>query len=198
MAFRIVVLVSGVGTLLQALLDAERDGRLCATVTAVGADRDNIEGLARAERAGVPTFVCPIAGDRAAWDVAITDRIAAYDPDLVVCAGFMKILGPVFLERFANRTINTHPSLLPAFPGAHAVRDALAAGVKVTGTTVFAIDDGVDTGQIIDQKAVNIDPNDTEASLHERIKEIERRLLVEVINQQADPSVPLSAMTPLR
>jgi phosphoribosylglycinamide formyltransferase-1 len=171
-----------VGSLLQSLLDAEADRRLHAHIAAVGADRP-AEGLARAERAGVPTFVVPLAGDRAAWDAALTERIAAFEPDLVVCAGFMKILGPAFLARFAGRAINSHPALLPSFPGAHAVRDALAAGVKVTGTTVFALDAGVDTGPILAQEPVRVEDGDTEASLHERIKVVERELLVDVVNR---------------
>lgn len=187
MSLRIVVLVSGSGTLLQSLIDAGAAGTLDAQVVAVGADRASIEGLARAERAGIPTFVHPLAkgADRGAWDGELTRLVAAYDPDLVVSAGFMKLVGADFLDRFCGRMINTHPALLPAFPGAHGVRDALAHGVKVTGCTVFTVDAGVDTGPILAQEAVPVLADDTEETLHERIKVVERALLVDVINSLA-------------
>ncbi|MEU1621921.1 phosphoribosylglycinamide formyltransferase [Streptomyces sp. NPDC008238] len=176
---RLVVLVSGSGTNLQALLDAGLH------VVAVGADRSGIAGLERAERAGVPTFVCRVAdhGDREAWDAALTEAVAGYEPDLVVSAGFMKIVGKEFLARFGGRLVNTHPALLPGFPGAHGVRDALAYGVKVTGCTVHFVDDGVDTGPIIAQGVVEVRQDDTEEALHERIKEVERTLLVDVVGR---------------
>ncbi|EFE67561.1 phosphoribosylglycinamide formyltransferase [Streptomyces viridosporus ATCC 14672] len=189
-ARRLVVLVSGSGTNLQALLDeiaatgAEAYG---AEVVAVGADREGIEGLARAERAGLATFVCKV-GDHATreeWDAALTDAVAAHEPDLVVSAGFMKIVGERFLARFGGRFVNTHPALLPSFPGAHGVRDALAYGAKVTGCTVHFVDDGVDTGPIIAQGVVEVRDEDDESALHERIKEVERRLLVEVVGRLA-------------
>ena len=150
MSARLVVLVSGVGTTLAALLEACADPSYGATVVAVGADRDGIDGLTRAQRAGIPTFVRKLADhpDRAGWDASLTDAVATYRPDLVVSAGFMKILGPGFLARFP-RVINTHPALLPAFPGAHAVRDALAYGVTVTGATAHLVDAGVDTGPVL-------------------------------------------------
>ncbi|MFG2734973.1 phosphoribosylglycinamide formyltransferase [Streptomyces harbinensis] len=154
---------------------------------AAGPPRDGIEGLRRAERAGVPTFVRRV-GDfatRADWDRALAGEVAAYEPDLVVSAGFMKIVGPAFLARFGGRFINTHPALLPSFPGAHGVRDALAHGVKVTGCTVHFVDAGVDTGPIIAQGAVDIREEDDEASLHERIKEVERSLLVDAVGRLA-------------
>lgn len=192
-----MVLVSGSGTNLQALLDASA-GDACgdvhgdvhgdaygATVVAVGADRDGVEGLARAERAGVPTFVERV-GDhpsRDEWDESLAARIAEHRPDLVVSAGFMKILGPRVLASFP--VVNTHPALLPAFPGAHAVRDALAYGVRVTGCTVHLVDAGVDTGPVIAQEAVAVRDGDDERSLHERIKTVERRLLVEVVGRMA-------------
>ena len=187
MSARLVVLVSGAGTNLQALLDACADPAYGARVVAVGADRHGTGGVARAERAGLPTFVCRIPDhpDRAAWDAALTETVAGHRPDLVVSAGFMKILGPAFLARFGGRTINTHPALLPAFPGAHAVRDALAYGVKVTGCTVHFVDEGVDTGPVIAQEAVPVRWHDDEESLHERIKQVERRLLVEVVGRLA-------------
>ncbi|SED32191.1 phosphoribosylglycinamide formyltransferase-1 [Amycolatopsis lurida] len=182
---KLVVLASGSGTLLQAVLDAVEKPNFPAKVVAVGADRAGIEALTRAERAGVPSFAVRMADhpDRAAWDKAITEAVAAYQPDLVVSAGFMKILGAEFLERFPGRVINTHPALLPSFPGAHAVADALAMAVKVTGSTVHFVDAGVDTGPIIAQEPVIVEPDDDEHVLHERIKAVERRLLVETIEK---------------
>ncbi|MHC3468289.1 phosphoribosylglycinamide formyltransferase [Streptomyces sp. 7R007] len=189
-AKRLVVLVSGSGTNLQALLDAiattgaEAYG---AEIVAVGADRDGIEGLARAERAGLPTFVRRVKdyGTREEWDAALAEAVSSYEPDLVVSAGFMKIVGKEFLARFGGRFVNTHPALLPSFPGAHGVRDALAYGAKVTGCTVHFVDDGVDTGPIIAQGVVEVRTEDDESALHERIKEVERRLLVEVVGRLA-------------
>lgn len=177
---RLVVLLSGTGTLLQALLDASADPAYGARVVAVGSDRPDVVGLDRARAAGVETFVHPLGAgaDRAAWDAELTARVAAYEPDLVVSAGFMKLLGPDFLARFGGRTINTHPALLPAFPGMHGPRDALAYGVKVTGATVFLVDAGVDTGVVLDQAVVPVLDDDTVHSLHERIKVAERDLLV--------------------
>ncbi|MFD7653102.1 phosphoribosylglycinamide formyltransferase [Actinosynnema sp. NPDC059797] len=184
---RVVVLVSGSGTLMQALLDATADPGYPVRVVAVGADRDGIAGLDRAERAGVPTFSVKLRdhADRAAWDVALADAVEAHRPDLVVSAGFMKILGPAFLARFGGRMVNTHPALLPAFPGAHGVRDALDYGVKVTGATVHLVDGGVDTGPILAQEAVVVTDDDDIESLHERIKVVERRLLVDVVARLA-------------
>ncbi|MGW1196102.1 phosphoribosylglycinamide formyltransferase [Streptomyces sp. NPDC002536] len=186
---RLVVLVSGSGTNLQALIeaiDADPDG-YGARIVAVGADRDGIAGLERAERAGLPTFVCRVQDHptREAWDAALAEAVAGYEPDLVVSAGFMKIVGKAFLARFGGRTVNTHPALLPSFPGAHAVRDALASGVKVTGCTVHFVDEGVDTGPVIAQGVVEVRDEDDESALHERIKEVERQLLVEVVGRLA-------------
>ncbi|UNZ17706.1 phosphoribosylglycinamide formyltransferase [Streptomyces sp. 891-h] len=185
---RLVVLVSGSGTNLQALIDAAADPALDTPyeIVAVGADRSGVEGLARAERAGIPTYVCRVKdyGSRAEWDAALAEATAAHAPDLVVSAGFMKVVGSSFLARFGGRFLNTHPALLPSFPGAHGVRDALAYGAKVTGCTVHFVDDGVDTGPVIAQRAVEVkdeDYNDEGVALHERIKEVERRLLVEVV-----------------
>lgn len=188
MPLRLVVLVSGSGTLLQALLDAQTAGTLAAQVVAVGSDRADAYGLIRAEAAAVPTFVHPLAkgADRAAWDARLAEIVAGYAPDLVVSAGFMKLVGPGFLARFAM--VNTHPALLPSFPGMHGVADALAHGVKVTGATLFAVDEGVDTGRILAQEAVRVLPEDTVESLHERIKVVERRLLVDFVNEYAATS----------
>ncbi|UUN28716.1 phosphoribosylglycinamide formyltransferase [Streptomyces sp. FIT100] len=188
-AARLVVLVSGSGTNLQALLDAIHDdpGGFGAEIVAVGADRDGIAGLDRARSAGLPTFVCKVKdyATREEWDRALADATAAHEPDLVVSAGFMKIVGKTFLDRFGGRFVNTHPALLPSFPGAHGVRDALAYGAKVTGCTVHFVDDGVDTGPIIAQSAVDVRDEDDEAALHERIKEVERQLLVDVVGRLA-------------
>jgi phosphoribosylglycinamide formyltransferase-1 len=177
----VVVLVSGSGTNLQALLDAGGQRLPNVEVVAVGADRAGIEGLARAERAGLPTFVVSVDDfdDRAQWDAALRGAIGAHAPDLVVSAGFMKLFGASVLDAFA--IVNTHPALLPSFPGAHAVRDALAYGVTVTGCTVHFVDAGVDTGPVIAQRAVAIEPTDDETTLHERIKSVERDLLVDVV-----------------
>lgn len=181
------MLVSGSGTLLQALIDAAAGPDYPVRLVAVGADRLGIEGLARAERATIPNFAVRLADhpDRASWDRALTDAIDAYRPDLVVSAGFRKILGPAFLAGYGGRILNTHPALLPAFPGAHAVTDALAHGVKVTGCTVHLVDEGVDTGPILAQRAVPIETDDTEDALHERIKVIERRMLVDTVGRLA-------------
>ena len=184
---RLVVLVSGTGTNLQALLDASAEPAFGALVAAVGADRAGIEGLARAERAGIPTFTRRLADypDRAGWDRALTDAVSSYRPDLVVSAGFMKLVGPAFLAAYGGRFINTHPALLPAFPGVHGVRDALDYGVKVTGCTVFMVDAGTDTGPVIAQAVVPVREDDDVAGLHERIKVAERALLVDTVRAMA-------------
>jgi formyltetrahydrofolate-dependent phosphoribosylglycinamide formyltransferase len=181
------VLVSGSGTNLQALLDATTDPAYGATVVAVGADREGILALKRAEDAGVPTFVRRVKDypDRAVWDRALRDEVQRHAPDLVVLAGFMKLVGPDFLADFGDRIVNTHPALLPSFPGMHGARDALAYGVKVTGCTLFVVAAGVDDGPIIAQAAVPVEDGDDEESLHERIKVAERRLLVEQVGRMA-------------
>lgn len=184
---RLVVLVSGSGTNLQALLDACTDPAYGARVVAVGADRDDIEGLARAEQAGVPTFVTRLDqfSSRDHWDLALADRVAAFEPDLVVLAGFMKLVGAEFLARFEGRVVNTHPALCPAFPGTRAPADALEYGVKVTGATLFVVDDGVDTGPIVAQTVVPVEDDDDVTALHERIKVAERRMLVDHVGRLA-------------
>ncbi|HSV65121.1 MAG TPA: phosphoribosylglycinamide formyltransferase [Mycobacteriales bacterium] len=185
MAARLVVLVSGSGTNLQALLDACADSAYGAQVVAVGADRDGIEGLARAERAGVPTFTVRVSDypDRPAWDAALTETVAKHEPDLVISAGFMKLVGTAFLAAFTGRFINSHPALLPSFPGMHGPRDALAYGVRITGVTIFMVDPGVDTGPIVAQAAVPVGEHDDVASLHGRIKGVERTLLVDTVGR---------------
>jgi phosphoribosylglycinamide formyltransferase 1 len=178
---RLVVLASGTGSLLNSLL-AATVGDYPARVVAVGTDRDCLAAEI-ASAASLPTFTVRL-GDhpsREAWDAAITEATAAHSPDLIVSAGFMKILGPQFLSRFCGRTLNTHPALLPAFAGAHAVPDALAYGVRVSGCTVHLVDAGMDTGPILAQEPVAVLDGDTEETLHERIKVIERRLLADVV-----------------
>ena len=182
---RLVVLVSGSGTNLQALLDACADPSYGARVVAVGADREDIEGLARAERAGIPTFVRQVSDfeTREGWDASLTTVVERFEPDLVVSAGFMKLLSTEFLDRFL--TLNTHPALCPAFPGMHGPRDALEHGVKVTGATLFVVDAGVDTGPIVAQVPVVVAEDDDVASLHERIKTAERAMLVDAVGRIA-------------
>jgi phosphoribosylglycinamide formyltransferase 1 len=179
------VLVSGAGTNLQALLDACADVSFGARVAAVGADRDGIAGLRRAEAAGIATFTRPVGEfpSRLDWDLAMTAACASFEPDLVISAGFMKLVGTDFLARFGGRFINTHPALLPSFPGMHGIRDALAYGVKLTGCTVFMVDAGTDSGPVIAQAAVPVEDDDDEASLHERVKVAERALLVQTVGR---------------
>ncbi len=187
MPARLVVLVSGAGTNLQALLEATREPAYGAQVVAVGADRPDIEGLRRAERAGVPTFVHRV-GDfstRADWDRELAATVASYEPDLVVCAGFMKLLGPPLLAAYGGRILNTHPALSPSFPGVQGPADALAYGVRITGCTLFLVDAGVDTGAIVEQRPVRVAEDDTVESLHERIKVEERAMLVETVGRMA-------------
>jgi phosphoribosylglycinamide formyltransferase-1 len=179
---RVVVLASGTGSLLQSLVAATTAEDYPARIVAVGVDRE-CAAARHADDAAIPHFRIGLRdfADRAAWDEALTDAALGFEPDLIVTAGFMKILGPRFLDAFAGRIVNTHPALLPSFPGAHAVRDALDHGVKLTGSTVHLVDSGVDTGPILAQEAVPVLDGDDEAALHERIKTVERRLLVDVI-----------------
>jgi phosphoribosylglycinamide formyltransferase-1 len=184
---RLVVLVSGEGTNLQALLDAGQDPAYGARVVAVGADRSGVRGLERAVAAGVPTFVERVGAhaDRLEWDRALTASVGGHEPDLVVLAGFMKLVGTAFLEAFGGRCVNTHPALSPAFPGTRAPADALAYGVKVSGATLFLVDEGVDTGPIVAQSAVPVAVDDDVTSLHERIKVAERSMLVDAVGRMA-------------
>jgi phosphoribosylglycinamide formyltransferase-1 len=184
---RLVVLVSGAGTNLQALLDATADPTYPAEVVAVGADRAGTGGVARARQAGLPTFELRVQdfASRADWDAALTDVVAAYEPDIVVSAGFLKLAGEVFLQRFTGRYVNTHPSLLPSFPGMSGAHDALDYGVKVAGCTLFVVDAGVDTGPILGQAVVGVRDDDDASTLHERIKTVERTLLVDVVGRMA-------------
>lgn len=184
---RVVVLVSGTGSNLAALLAAHADPAYGARVVAVVSNTDQAPALAKAQAAGVATAVVAPADfdDRAAWDAALARTVEVFDPELVVLAGFMRILGEPFLARFGGRIVNTHPALLPSFPGAHGVRDALAYGVRVTGCTVHLVDAGVDTGPIIAQAAVEVRDGEDEAGLHERIKVVERHLLVDTVGRLA-------------
>jgi phosphoribosylglycinamide formyltransferase 1 len=177
---RLVVLASGTGTTLQAVLD---DPRLAPQVVAAGTDVPGCAAMERAERAGVPTFAVALRDfpDRAAWNAELAETIGKHEPDLVVLAGFMRVLAPSVVTRF--RIVNTHPALLPAFPGAHALRDALAAGVTTTGVTVHWVDEGVDTGPIIAQVPVPIEPGDDESTLRARVQAAERPLYVETLNR---------------
>lgn len=189
---RLVVLASGTGSLLESLLDAAT-GDYPARVVAVGVDRD-CRAVKIATAAGIPSYCVRLGDypDRTAWDGAITAATAEHAPDLIVSAGFMKILGPQFLSRFPARVVNTHPALLPSFPGAHAVPEALDYGVKVTGCTVHLVDAGVDTGPILAQQPVEVLDGDDEQTLHERIKAVERRLLVDVLAALATRGVTWS------
>ncbi len=181
------MLVSGTGTNLAALLDACADPSYGARVVAVGADRHGTLAQERAEAAGLPTFVHRVADhpSREDWDAAMAGTVASHEPDLVVSAGFMKLAGPAFLAEFGGRYLNTHPALLPSFPGMHGVADALAHGVKVTGATLFVVDAGVDTGPILAQTAVPVLDGDDEATLHARIKTAEQAMLVEHVGRLA-------------
>lgn len=185
MTTKVCVLLSGSGTLCQALLDAIADGEVDAEVVAVVSDQADAYGLERARQRGIPAIAHPLprGGDRARWDRELTELVAGFEPDLVASAGFMKLVGADFLARFGGRTINTHPALLPSFPGMHGPRDALRAGVKVSGATVFVVDAGVDTGKILLQGAVDVRDDDDVESLHERIKVVERRLLIQAVSE---------------
>ena len=188
----VLVLISGSGSNLLALLQAAEHPLFPAKILAVGSDKP-ASGLAHADLYGVPTFVVEPAkfSDTQSWAKKLEENISHYNPDLIVLAGFMKILPSSFVNTFSPRIINIHPSLLPSFPGAHAVRDALASGAKETGTTIHIVDEGVDTGPILGQKSLAVLPSDDESSLHERIKVLERKLLVETIQslalKQLDP-----------
>lgn len=187
MPARLVVLVSGTGTNLQALLDASGDPAYGATVVAVGADRPGTLAEQRAQQAGVATFCLPLKdfASREEWDRALAAAVADHRPDLVVSAGFLKLVGKDFLQQFGGRFLNTHNALLPSFPGIHGPRDALAYGVTITGATLFVVDEGVDTGVVVSQVAVPVEDDDDEESLTERIKTAERAMLVDYVGRMA-------------
>ena len=184
---RVAVLISGSGSNLLAFLEGCANGTIPAEVVAVGADND-ASGLDHARRRGIPTFVEPLdrGADREAWGLRLADAVGASEPDLVILSGFMRILPPGFVHRFAPMLLNTHPAYLPEFPGAHAVRDAIEAGVTVSGASVIVVDDGIDTGPILAQRRVPVVEGDTEGSLHDRIKVVERELLADVVRDIAN------------
>lgn len=192
----LVVLISGGGSNLRALLEASRDPEFPARVTAIGADRE-ANGLAHAEDFGIPSFTVPYSSfdSRADWGEALLEQIMVWKPDLLVLSGLMRLLPPVVVDALSPRIINTHPAYLPEFPGAHGVRDALAAGVDRTGASIIVVDNGVDAGPIIAQERVQILPDDSEHALHERIKPVERRLLVEAVRDIATGAVDLEALS---
>ncbi|MCU1507493.1 MAG: phosphoribosylglycinamide formyltransferase [Microbacteriaceae bacterium] len=195
----LVVLISGGGSNLRALLEASEDAEFPARVVAVGADRD-ADGFAHAEEYGIPTFSVAMSNfpDRESWGDAILEQIRVWDPDLVVLSGFMKLLPPRVIAALSPRLINTHPAYLPEFPGAHGVRDAIAAGVTESGASVIVVDNGVDSGPIISQERVPVLPGDTESALHDRIKVIERELLVQAVLDIANGVVDLRAVSQTR
>lgn len=194
---RVVVLISGSGTNLKALLDAADAPDYPARIVAVGADVE-ADGLAHAEARGIPTFTVPFESypDRDAWGAALLEQIRVWQPDLTVLSGFMRLLPAATVDALAPDLINTHPAYLPEFPGAHAVRDALEAGVRETGASVIVVDSGVDTGPIIVRERVPVRPGDTEATLHERIKPVERRLLIQVVRDVAEATLRLAELPP--
>lgn len=192
----LVVLISGGGSNLRALLEASEDAEFPARVVAIGADRD-ADGFAHAEAFGIPTFsvAWPSFPDRDSWGDALLEQIEAWRPDLVILSGFMRLLPPRVVSALGPRVLNTHPAYLPAFPGAHAVRDALAAGVTRTGASIILVDDGIDSGPVIAQEPVPILPGDTEETLHDRIKLVERRLLVQTVLDIANGHLDLDRLS---
>lgn len=192
---RLVVLISGGGSNLRALLDASDDVEFPARVVAIGADRA-ADGLAHAEHYGIPTFVVPLEAfpTREAWGSEVLEQLRQWDADLVILSGFMRLLPAGVVTSLAPRLLNTHPAYLPEFPGAHGVRDALAAGVSETGASVIVVDEGVDTGPVVAQQRVPVLPGDTEARLHDRIKLVERDLLVQVVLDVANGHIDLKRL----
>jgi phosphoribosylglycinamide formyltransferase-1 len=191
----LVVLISGGGSNLRALLEVSEDAEFPARVVAVGADRD-ADGLAHAEEFGIPTFSLALSSfpDREAWGDAMLEQIRVWQPDLVILSGFMKLFPPRVVEALSPNLINTHPAYLPEFPGSHGVRDALAAGVSETGASVIVVDNGVDSGPIVSQRRIPILPGDTEAILHERIKPVERELLIQAVLDIANGHIDLKEL----
>lgn len=193
---KLVVLISGGGSNLRSLLDAAEDAEYPARVVAIGADRV-ADGLAHAEDFGIPSFTVAYSSypDRESWGVALLEQVQQWEPDLVVLSGLMRLLPPSVVAALEPNLINTHPAYLPEFPGAHGVRDAIAAGVTETGASVIAVDNGVDSGPTIAQERVAIHPNDTESTLHDRIKIVERRLLVQAVLDIANGTIDLKELT---
>jgi len=193
---KLVVLISGGGSNLRSLLEAAEDAEFPARVVAIGAGRD-ADGLAHAEDFGIPTFTVAYSNypDRESWGQALLEQVQQWQPDLVVLSGLMRLLPPSVVSALEPNLINTHPAYLPEFPGAHGVRDAIAAGVTETGASVIAVDNGVDSGPIIAQERVAVHPNDTESTLHDRIKIVERRLLVQAVLDIANGTIDLKELT---
>ena len=189
---KLVVLISGGGSNLRSLLEASEDAEFPARVVAIGADRQ-ADGLAFGEEFGIPTFTVPFTAypDRDAWGAALIEQVRQWEPDLVVLSGLMRLVPPAVVDEFAPHLINTHPAYLPEFPGAHAVRDALAAGVTETGASLIVVDNSVDGGPIIAQERIPVLPGDTESSLHDRIKPVERRLLIQAVLDIANSHLDL-------
>ncbi|MDP3952178.1 phosphoribosylglycinamide formyltransferase [Microbacterium sp.] len=189
----VAVLISGTGSNLRALLEAARPPDFPARIVVVGADRD-AEGLAHAEEFGIPSFTVPFRAydDREAWGEELGRRLDGWSPDLIVLSGLMRLLPASLVARYSPRIVNTHPAYLPEFPGAHGVRDALAAGVEQTGASVIVVDDGIDSGPILAQERIPVMPDDTEETLHERIKPVERRLLIDVVRRIATGELALT------
>jgi phosphoribosylglycinamide formyltransferase 1 len=192
---KLVVLISGTGSNLRALLEASEDAEFPARVVAIGADRE-ADGLLLGEEFGVPTFTVPFTAypDREAWGSALIEQVRQWGPDLVVLSGLMRLVPPAVVDAFSPYLINTHPAYLPEFPGAHGVRDALAAGVDQTGASLIVVDNSVDGGPIIAQERIPVLPGDTESSLHDRIKPVERRLLIQAVLDIANAHLDLKEL----
>ncbi|MDQ0893157.1 phosphoribosylglycinamide formyltransferase [Agromyces ramosus] len=192
---KLVVLISGTGSNLRALLEAAEDAEFPARVVAIGADRE-ADGLLLGEQFGVPTFTVPFTAypDREAWGAALIEQVRQWEPDLVVLSGLMRLVPPTVVDAFSPHLINTHPAYLPEFPGAHGVRDALAAGVTETGASLIVVDNSVDGGPIIAQERIPVLPGDTESSLHDRIKPVERRLLIQAVLDIANAHLDLKEL----
>lgn len=192
---KLVVLISGTGSNLRALLEAAEDAEFPARVVAIGADRE-ADGLLLGEQFGVPTFTVPFTAypDREAWGAALIEQVRQWEPDLVVLSGLMRLVPPAVVDAFSPHLINTHPAYLPEFPGAHGVRDALAAGVTETGASLIVVDNSVDGGPIIAQERIPVLPGDTESSLHDRIKPVERRLLIQAVLDIANAHLDLKEL----
>jgi len=193
---KLVVLISGTGSNLRALLEASEDAEFPARVVAIGADRE-ADGLLMGEEFGIPTFTVPFTAypDRDAWGEALIEQVRQWEPDLVILSGLMRLVPPAVVDAFSPHLINTHPAYLPEFPGAHGVRDALAAGVDQTGASLIVVDNSVDGGPIIAQERVPVLPDDTESTLHDRIKPVERRLLIQAVLDIANSHLDLKELS---